>query len=626
MTSPDATSPPLTPPGAATSAGPLTRVQKSGAEGLWRLARTYGWRYRWLVAAVSVLMLAEGALTAALAYLLDPAIKYLFMDKNPDLLLIVPAGIMLVVCIKAACGYGNGVLLNHVGQRMIGDVQTDMFDRVIRFDLADLNAMHSGQFASSFLNDAAMMRETINRSIQGLARDLVTLLGLGAVMYYQDWKLALAATTVLPFIAFQTLSLGKRTHKAAHQSMAVTGDLATHIAESLDGRRVIKAYGLEAETAKRANAIIDLRFKYLMRGARAKAAATPSAEALAGVGIAAVVGYAGYQAIYGTMGLNNFVSFLGAMMLAYQSIRSLSHFFTALAEGQAAANRTFAFLDLEPRIRDANDAKGLELSDGRAPAIRFSEVAFTYGDRAPALSSVSFEAPAGKTTALVGPSGAGKSTILNLLLRFYEANSGAITIEGQDIRTLTIASLREAMGLVTQEPFLFDDTIRANIAAGDRAASDAAIQAAARAAQADSFILASSQGYETVVGEGGLRLSGGQRQRIAIARAMLKNAPILLLDEATSALDSESERDVQAALKALMRGRTTLVIAHRLSTIMDADRIVVLDQGRVVEQGTHNELILRGGLYSRLYRTQAAEAPGPAISAGAMPVPGAVSG
>jgi ATP-binding cassette, subfamily B, bacterial MsbA len=569
-----------------------------------RLAREFGRPYLPKIGVIFVLMVLEATMTGALAYLLDPAIRLLFLEKNADYLIILPAAIAGVMAVKAVLAYAGNVTLAHVGLRIIGDLQTQMFAKLMRFDLARLNAMHSGHFSSSFLNDAIMLRETISRGMTGLARDIATLIGLSAVMYYQDWRLALLATTILPLAAFTTLRLGNKTAKAAVKSMAATGDLATHISEALDGRRVIKAYGFEDSATVRAKSLVDRRFAFLMKGTRAKSAATPSAEALAGLGIAAVVAYAGYQGIFGNMGLNNFMSFLAAMMLSYQSIRNLSNFYTIMSEGEAAAQRTFGIMDTPLEIVDIPGAPHLDLPQGQAPSVVFDKVTFNYRPGAPALDRLSFEAPAGKTLALVGPSGSGKSTVLNLLLRFYDAGDGEIRIGGQPIRDVTLASLRAASALVTQEPFLFDDTIRANIAVGRPGASDAEIRAAARAAAADTFISAMPQGYDTIAGEGGLRLSGGQRQRIAIARAMLKDAPILLLDEATSALDSESEREVQQALRVLMKGRTTLVVAHRLSTIMDADVIVVIDQGRVAEHGTHGELLARGGLYARLYRTQ----------------------
>jgi subfamily B ATP-binding cassette protein MsbA len=463
--------------------------------------------------------------------------------------------------------------------------------------------MHSGQFASRFLNDAMLIRESVTRTTTGLVRDTLTILCLMVVMFIQDWPLALVLCTVLPATALYTLSLGRRTNKAAARGMEATGDLATHLSETLDGRRVVKAYRMEDHAIARATAIVAERMKHWMKAAMARAAATPSAEVLAGLGIAAVITYAALRG----MDIASFTSFLASMMLSYQSVRSLSNFYAAVSEGSAAAARAYAILDAPSEVVDTTcDMLRLAPSAKRA-SIAFKDVSFEYGAAMAALDRVTFDAPAGKTVALVGPSGAGKSTILNLILRFYDVRGGAIQIDGQDIRCVTVASLRDAMALVTQEPFLFDETIADNIACGKPGSSRDEIEAAARVAAAHEFILALPQGYETKVGEAGVRLSGGQRQRIAIARAVLKNAPILLLDEATSSLDSESERAVQAALAALMKDRTTLVIAHRLSTIVDADKIVVLDQGRMIEQGTHGELLARNGLYARLYRTQFAE-------------------
>jgi subfamily B ATP-binding cassette protein MsbA len=327
-----------------------------------------------------------------------------------------------------------------------------------------------------------------------------------------------------------------------------------------------------------------------------------------------VILYGGYQVIEGTRTAGTFFSFITALLLAYQPMKTLANLTANLQEGLAAAQRVFAVLDIEPEIRDAPGALPLAIAGGE---IRFEAVRFTYPNGGPALNGVDLLVPAGNTVALVGASGAGKSTVLNLIPRFYDTGSGRVSIDGTDVRRVTLASLRGAIALVSQEVSLFDDTVRGNIAYGRFGASEAEITAAARAAAADEFIRALPQGYDTLVGEQGIKLSGGQRQRVAIARAMLKNAPILLLDEATSALDTESERQVQAALKRLMRGRTTLVIAHRLSTVLDADLIYVIDAGRVVEFGTHAELIARGGAYQRLYALQFADQPAPAEIGGA---------
>jgi subfamily B ATP-binding cassette protein MsbA len=577
---------------------------------LLRLARDFVRPYRAVIALIVALMAVEAGLVGALAYLLDPAVKSLFppppATPDADMIFPIPAALFGVMALKAAVSYVSGVSLAKVGQGVINDVQVAMFAKVTRYDLAKLNAMHSGQFAARFLNDAMLIRESVTRSVQGMVRDVLTIVGLGVVMFVQDWPLALLLCSVLPLTALYTLNLGRKSNKAARRSMASTGDLATHLSETLDGRRVVKAYRMEDHAIARATHIVKERMKFLMKGAKARAAATPSAEVLAGAGIAAVIAYAALR----EMDIASFTSFMAAMMLSYQSIRSLSHFYTAVSEGSAATERAYALLDAPS---DVMDAARVPLNLAPAPKranIAFKDVSFEYGTALAALDRVSFDVPAGKTVALVGPSGAGKSTILNLILRFYDVTGGAIEIDGQDVRKVSLASLRDAMALVTQEPFLFDETIADNIVCGRPGATRAEIESAARAAAAHEFIQALPQGYETLVGEAGVRLSGGQRQRIAIARAILKNAPILLLDEATSSLDSESERAVQAALTDLMKDRTTLVIAHRLSTIADADKIIVLDQGRVIEQGTHGELLARGGLYARLYRTQFAETRG----------------
>ena len=586
----------------------LKLVAQRATGPLVRLANDFVRPYGSVVALIVALMVVEAALTGGMAYFLEVVVRTLFpvppAVREPEMLFVVPGVLLAIMSLKAIVSYFSNVSLAKVGQGVINDLQVAMFAKITHYDLGRLNAMHSGQFSARFLNDALLVRESVTRSMQGLVRDVLTIIGLGVVMFIQDWLLALILCSVLPVTGLFTLNLGRKTNKAAARGMDATADLATHLSETLDGKRVVKAYRMEDHAVARATHIVAERMNFLMKGARARAAATPSAEVLAGAGIAAVISYAAYRG----MDVASFTSFSAAMMLSYQSIRSVSNLYTALSEGSAAAARSDANLDAPIEVLDSS-AIQLQLSPVPNRAnITFKNVRFEYQNAvAQALDGATFDIPAGKTVALVGPSGAGKSTILNLILRFYDVAGGVIEIDGQDVRSVSLATLRDSIALVTQEPFLFDETIADNIGCGRPGATRAEIEEAARAAAAHEFVQSLPQGYDTVAGEAGVRLSGGQRQRIAIARAILKDAPILLLDEATSSLDSESEREVQTALTRLMKDRTTLIIAHRLSTISDADKIVVLDRGRVAEQGTHGELLARAGLYARLYRTQFAE-------------------
>jgi subfamily B ATP-binding cassette protein MsbA len=393
----------------------------------------------------------------------------------------------------------------------------------------------------------------------------------------------------------------KQTTKAAKGAMAETSALSTAIMESLDGVRVVKIENREAYEEGRVAEVVARRQAHLIKGANARARAAPATETLMMLITAGVIAYAGWRAQTGGMTVGGFVSFIGALGLASQSLRQVANLQTVMAEGLTAARRLFAALDIEPEVRERAGAK--PLAQGEA-TIRFEHVGFAYAGGPATLEDVNIEVRRGETVALVGPSGGGKSTLLNLIPRFYDVTEGRVTIDGTDLRDVTLASLRDQIALVTQEPFLFDDSIRANIAYARPEASQAEIEAAAQAAAAHDFILDLPRGYDTQVGEAGARLSGGQRQRIAIARAFLKNAPILLLDEATSALDAENEAQVQAALARLMAGRTTILIAHRLSTVRGADRIHVIDRGRVVETGDHAALIRKRGLYARLAKSQ----------------------
>ena len=576
------------------------------AQGDWALIRRLLHNYlgpqKATVAGAIICMIGGALMPPAQAWLVGPAVNYLFLNPRADMLFIIPLALVAIVIVRAAANFGEAVLIGSLGQRITAGTQTDMARSMVGFDLNALNAVHSGEFISNFLYDATLLRDAVVKGILACGKEIVSLILFAALMLYQNWRLTLISLFVLPVIAVVTRNLGRSVRKASGQGMVDSGALSTALAEMLDGRRIVKAYGLEERTLARVQANIDRRLQSLLKVLRSSAISAPAADFFGGLGLAVVLLISGYLGTHGQLTADQFASFLAAMLLAQQPVRNLSNVWTVTTTGLSAAKRVYDIIDTEPHITDAAQAKALRISPPPFGGnVHFSGVGFAYQAGAAALDNISFDVPAGKKVALVGPSGAGKSTIFNLLLRFYDVNSGRIDIDGQDIHQVTIQSLRGHVALVTQEPFLFDDTIAANIGCGREGATQDQIEAAAKAAAAHEFIAQLPMGYDTRTGQAGLRLSGGQRQRIAIARAMLRDAPILLLDEATSALDTENERLVQEALRRLMKGRSTIVIAHRLSTVLDADTIYVLDRGRVAEHGTHGELLARGGLYAKLY-------------------------
>ena len=564
------------------------------------LART--WRVylapRWpglLLAALAAVVVA--ALSARLVQILEPAINDLLGKPKPGALLVIPLTIAGLAIGRGLAQVLQATLVNRIGNAVVGDVQVQLFGRLVRADLARLRSQHSGTFVSSVLYDAGLIREAATAGLINYTQHALTVVGAISVMVSNDLALSLALILAVPVASLIMRRYAKRSSRAAQGAMAETSALSTAVMESLDGVRVVKIENREAFEEARVAEVVNRRQAFLIRGANARARAAPATETLMTLITAAVIAWAGLRSQGGGMNPGAFVAFIGALALASQSLRQLANLQTVFAEGLSAARRLYAALDVEPEVGDRLGAIETPRGEGR---VAFEDVRFAYGEGPEVLSGVSLAVKRGETVALVGPSGGGKSTLLNLIPRFYDVTGGRVTLDGRDVRDLTLASLRRRIALVTQEPFLFDDTLRANIAYARPEASEEEIEAAARAAAAHDFILALPEGYDTQAGEAGLRLSGGQRQRIAIARAFLKDAPILLLDEATSALDAESEAQVQAALSRLMEGRTTLLIAHRLSTVRNADRIYVLDQGRIVDAGTHDDLVAAGGLYARL--------------------------
>ena len=593
---------------------PLLEEGARTAALVWRLARDFMRPHAPRIAVAFLLMGAAAGSTALRAWLMQPVLDRIFVGREGSLLLLIAGGALAIALIKGLADYGEAVLMNRVGQRVIADVQIALFTRLMRADLAYFHAHSSGTLISRFTSDAALLRSAAANVLGGIGKDTLTVIFLVGVMFYQDWLLALVSFFVFPVAIHPIVGIGRRMRRVSANTQAEMGQLTTLLSQTFQGARLVKAYGMEAYEERRAAGLFERLFALIDRATRTRSRASPMMETLGGVAIAIVILYGGHQVISNARTPGAFFSFITALLLAYQPLKSLANLNASLQEGLAAAHRIFQVLDVEPTIRDLAGAGRLHVAGGE---IRFDQVRFGYAPGAVALDGISLTVPAGKTVALVGASGAGKSTILNLIPRFFDVEEGCIAIDGQDIRSVTLASLREAVALVAQEVTLFDDTLRANIAYGRFGAATADIEAAARAAGADGFIRDLPQGYDTQVGEHGVRLSGGQRQRLAIARAMLKDAPILLLDEATSALDSESERQVQAALRTLIRGRTTLVIAHRLSTVQGADLICVVDRGRIVESGRHAELLARDGLYARLYAMQFADERDPVATAAA---------
>ncbi|UCF95698.1 MAG: ABC transporter ATP-binding protein [Desulfobacterales bacterium] len=545
-------------------------------------------------------MVVISATTAATAYLIKPVLDDIFVDKDVQMLKLIPIAVILLYIVRSLAMFGQQYLMSYIGQNIIRRLRNDLYSRIQDLPLAFFQEEKTGGLMSRITYDVNIVKNMVSGTVTGSTKDCFTVIGLIFVIFYQIWQLALIAFVVLPLAFFPVVALGRCVRRVSTGCQESMAEMNSFLHETLAGNKIVKAFGREDYEKKRFFDRSLSLFKLEMKEVIARSLSGPINEILAGIGIAFIIWYGGYHVIAGTYTTGTFVSFLAAVLMLYEPVKKLSKLNNAVQQGLAATDRIFDILERQSDIREAPNPITYP---NRPHRVTFDRVFFRY-EHDMVLKGIHLDVQPGEILALVGTSGGGKTSLVNLIPRFYDVTEGAIRIDGIDIRQASIASLRQQIAIVTQEPILFNDTVKNNIAYGNSHASDAEIKKAAQAAYAYEFIQSFPQGFGTRIGELGGRLSGGQKQRICIARALLKDAPILILDEATSSLDTESETLVQKALENLMEGRTTFVIAHRLSTISHADRIVVLVDGQIVEEGQHDELLACEGEYCKLYRMQ----------------------
>jgi len=537
---------------------------------------------------------------AAMGYFIEPVIDRIFVDRDVSKLVFLPIMVMAIFFLKGIGMYGYEYFMNYVGESIIRRLRTDLFNHIMDLPMAFFHQERTGRLMSRITNDVGIVKSMVSTAVAGAFRDMFTIVGLAAVIFYRDWKMALVALVILPAAFYPVIELGRRVRRVSTGCQEAMAELSSFLHEAFAGTKIVKAFGMEPHEKKRFDRKIGRLFKLEIKGVIVRSLSSPIMEFLGGVGIAFIIWYGGSRVISGESTPGMFMSFLACVMLLYDPVKKLSNLNVAVQQGLAAVDRIFEVIEAKSDIQDPPEPKLLQSG---AHTVQFDQVSFGY-DRDMVLKDISLEVNKGEILALVGMSGGGKSSLVSLIPRFFDVKRGRVLIDSTDIREFTVADLRRQIAIVTQEPILFNDTIRNNIAYGNPAAAEEDIVDAAKAAYAHNFIESFPHGYDTVIGELGGRLSGGEKQRLCIARALLKNAPILILDEATSSLDTEAEALVQKALENLMKGRTTFVIAHRLSTIGYAHRIIVVVDGRIVEEGTHDELMACKGEYCKLYQMQ----------------------
>lgn len=562
-----------------------------------------------------VCMAAFALTNGAMAFLIGPVMKYLFgagaesginlipfnivTVPREKMMVAIPLAIIMVAAIKGISSYGQSFFMGYVSQGVIRDIRKKLYDHILTQPINFFSHTPTGVLISRLTNDVNLLQTATAETVATVMKQGLTVIVLGGVVISLDWKLALAASIALPLSIYPMRRLGKKMKKISTQNQVSMGTLTSLLHESIAGIRVVKAFGMESYESGRFHRENERVTKYQLKSIKIRAISSPLMETLGAIGFAMTIWYAAYRISHGTLKAEAFISFFASVLMFYQPIKSLNGVNLNMQQGLAAGVRIFEVLDREGEKERADAVNAASFSG----AVEFKDVSFGYGNET-VLKDINLNVRKGECLAIVGGSGAGKTTFVNLIPRFYDVTGGAILLDGMDIRDLTLRSLRSQVAIVSQQVTLFDDTVKRNIAYGDTTKTDEQIAGAAKAANAHEFISRLPDGYDTLIGEGGVRLSGGERQRISIARALLKNAPILILDEATSSLDAESEQEVQKALTNLMEGRTTFVIAHRLSTVRNADRIIVIANMGILEMGRHDELLTAEGEYSRLYAMQ----------------------